>query len=108
MFTVGLKCLETDGDLTNIREAKLHMIDLCVRADGRLAGASVGSVQRDSEVNIVLHDTSGDVTENPPHETVLRPRDTILVLAPLERLVVLSAENHPERRESVEEPTELA
>eukprot|EP00036_Acanthoecidae_sp_10tr_P014128 CAMPEP_0206294754 /NCGR_PEP_ID=MMETSP0106_2-20121207/4819_1 /ASSEMBLY_ACC=CAM_ASM_000206 /TAXON_ID=81532 /ORGANISM="Acanthoeca-like sp., Strain 10tr" /LENGTH=1315 /DNA_ID=CAMNT_0053725397 /DNA_START=71 /DNA_END=4018 /DNA_ORIENTATION=+ len=28
VFTVGIKSLEADGDLTNIKESKLHMIDL--------------------------------------------------------------------------------
>lgn len=28
VFTVVIKSLESDGDLTNIKEAKLHMIDL--------------------------------------------------------------------------------
>jgi Trk K+ transport system NAD-binding subunit len=76
-------------------DAKLHMTDLTITSDGSLAGKLVGKVQTEFGVNIVMYRGPQGVSINPPHDTPLGPNDTVVVLAPLPRLVELEAANHP-------------
>jgi hypothetical protein len=43
-----------------------------------------------------MHHAPGGVNINPGHATVLTPRDTVLVIAPVDRLLALEAENQPQ------------
>lgn len=74
---------------------QVHLIDMTICADSRLAGTLVGDVQGDKQINIVLHQGPDGVNVNPDHDVRLRPGDTILVIAPIERLVKLEAANRP-------------
>jgi Trk K+ transport system NAD-binding subunit len=71
----------------------LHLIDLTVHPDGRLVGRTVGDIQGDSQVNIVMHHQGTCVNVNPGHDLRLAAGDEILVIAPLERLHRLEREN---------------
>jgi Trk K+ transport system NAD-binding subunit len=74
---------------------RVHLTDLTIRAGGSLVGRSVGDIQADKEVNIVMHRGPSGVNVNPGHDLVLAASDTILVIAPMERLVDLESANQP-------------
>ncbi|RUL88316.1 potassium channel family protein [Tautonia sociabilis] len=75
----------------------VHLIDLTIEPGGDLVGRSVGEIQADRQVNIVMHHGPGGTNVNPDHEIVLRPGDEILAIAPIARLVDLERLNR--RRE---------
>jgi Trk K+ transport system NAD-binding subunit len=75
--------------------SKLHLTDVTVMAEGTLAGRQVGDVQKQYAVNIVMHRGAQGVLINPGHDTVLGAGDTLLVIAPMERLVALEDANEP-------------
>jgi Trk K+ transport system NAD-binding subunit len=85
-------------------DARLHMTDLTVSPDGSLVGRLVGKVQAEFGANIVMYRGPQGVTINPPHETPLGPNDTVVVVAPLQRLVELEAANHPPAATTVPRP----
>jgi Trk K+ transport system NAD-binding subunit len=74
----------------------LHLTDVTIHAGGQLAGQTVGAIQAGNAVNIVMHQGPAGVNVNPGHSTVLGPGDTILVIAPMDRLLALEAGNHPD------------
>jgi Trk K+ transport system NAD-binding subunit len=75
--------------------SKLHLTDVTVMAEGTLAGRQVGDVQKAYAVNIVMHRGAQGVLINPGHDTVLGAGDTLLVIAPMDRLVALEDANEP-------------
>ena len=74
---------------------KVHMTDIVIHPEGKLIGKNVGTIQADTIVNIVMHQGAEGVNVNPGHSIVLAAGDTILVIAPLDRLIALEGENHP-------------
>lgn len=72
---------------------EVHLTDLTIRRDSRLAGRSVGEVQADKQVNIVMYQGAAGVNVNPDPDIVLGEGDTILVIAPMEPLLRLEALN---------------
>jgi voltage-gated potassium channel len=78
--------------------SKLHLTDVTVAAEGRLAGRSVGDIQKAYAVNIVMHRGAQGVLINPGHDTVLGAGDTLLVISLMERLVALEEANEPPER----------
>ncbi|HMF12342.1 MAG TPA: NAD-binding protein [Gemmataceae bacterium] len=75
-------------------DARLHLTDLTIAPNSALAGRAVGDVQANYAVNLVMHRAARGVDVNPAHENLLAPGDTVLVIAPMERLVELEAANH--------------
>lgn len=73
----------------------LHLTDINIDSAGALAGRTVGEVQEKLRVNLIMLRGAGGVTVNPGHEVVLRPDDTVLVIAPMEKLVELEEANQP-------------
>src|SRR5262249_4080926 len=73
----------------------LHLIDLSIDAAGTLRGQKAGAVQSSYAVNIVMHQGPEGANINPAHATVLEPGDSVVVIAPLDRLLALEADNHP-------------
>jgi Trk K+ transport system NAD-binding subunit len=73
----------------------LHLTDLTVDPAGRLQGQDVGAIQAEYAVNIVMHQRPSGVDINPQHATVLGAGDSIVVIAPIERLLALEAANQP-------------
>jgi Trk K+ transport system NAD-binding subunit len=71
----------------------VHLTDLTIAANGRLAGCTIGQLQEDSTVNVVMHQGESGVHVNPGPNIVLRPGDTILVIAPMDPLLRLVALN---------------
>ncbi|HUG89290.1 MAG TPA: NAD-binding protein [Planctomycetaceae bacterium] len=71
----------------------LHLIDLTVEPDGRLAGRTVGDIQSQYDVNIVMHQGASGVNVNPGHDLPLAAGDVFLVMATMERLIDLQADN---------------
>src|SRR5206468_4274408 len=76
-----------------LAEQALHLTDLNVCPTGGLVGRTVGAVQAETRVNVVMHHGVGGVDVNPPHGVVLCPGDEILVIAPIERLIELERLN---------------
>jgi voltage-gated potassium channel len=74
---------------------QLHLTDLTVCPTGSLVGRTVGSIQADTQVNIVMHQGPSGVDVNPAHGVTLGPDDIVLVIAPIDRLVALEALNEP-------------
>ena len=72
----------------------VHLTDLTVRPGSALVGRTVGDIQADKTVNIVMHRGPEGVNINPGHDVVLGPNDAVLVIAPKDRLVDLEAANH--------------
>jgi voltage-gated potassium channel len=72
---------------------QVHLTDLVVAGGGGLVGRTVGEVQGSRGVNIVMHQGGSGVDVNPAHAVVLGAGDTILVIAPMARLVELEAAN---------------
>src|SRR5262245_21537576 len=73
----------------------VHLTDLVVSPDGKLVGRTVGDIQADKRLNIVMHQGPDGVNVNPDCDIVLKPGDTILVIAPMEPLLNLEALNQP-------------
>jgi Trk K+ transport system NAD-binding subunit len=72
----------------------VHLTDLTIDPAGSLVGSTVGVAQARNQVNIVMHQGPSGVNINPDHAIVLGAGDTILVIAPLDRLRALEAQNH--------------
>src|SRR5262249_7214857 len=72
---------------------QVHLTDLTICPTGRLVGQTVGDIQSDKRINIVMHQSacSGEVHVNPDPHILLGPGDTILVIAPMEPLMTLEA-----------------
>ncbi len=74
----------------------VHFTDLTICPTGRLVGWSVGELQSDKRINIVMQQGSQGVNVNPDPQIVLQPGDTILVIAPMDSLLTLEAMNQPQ------------
>jgi len=73
----------------------VHLTDLVIDPAGGLAGRTVGSIQADKQANVVMHQGPSGVDVNPGGGVELHPGDTILVIAPVDRLLDLEALNRP-------------
>jgi voltage-gated potassium channel len=73
----------------------VHLTDLTICPASRLAGWTVGDLQSDKRINIVMQQGSQGVNVNPDPQTLLESGDTILVIAPMESLLTLEAMNQP-------------
>jgi Trk K+ transport system NAD-binding subunit len=71
----------------------VHLTDVIISPTGGLVGRTVGAVQAEHVVNVVMHHGPSGVNINPSHTVTLAPGDTLLVIAPMERLVALEAKN---------------
>ncbi len=74
---------------------QVHLTDITINATGSLVGQTVGDVQTDKRINIVMHQSGADVHVNPDPETAFGPGDTILVIAPMDALLLLESLNRP-------------
>jgi Trk K+ transport system NAD-binding subunit len=74
----------------------VHLTDIVVSPTGKLAGKTVGEIQADKRLNIVMHQGPDGVNVNPDASITLSPSDTILVIAPMEPLLELEALNNTE------------
>lgn len=73
----------------------LHLIDLTVAPDSALAGLTIGVIQADKTLNVVMHSGPDGVNVNPGPEIRLQTGDELLVIAPMERLLEFEALNQP-------------
>jgi Trk K+ transport system NAD-binding subunit len=72
---------------------QVHLTDITICPTGRLVGRTVGEIQSDKEINVVMHQSEGAVDVNPDSDIRLEPGDTILVIAPMGPLLALEAMN---------------
>ncbi len=73
----------------------LHLIDLRICPTGGLVGRTVGEIQADKQVNIVMYHGPQEVNVNPGHNITFGPNDEVLVIAPMDRLIELESLNQP-------------
>lgn len=73
----------------------LYLIDLSICPTGKLVGRTVGEIQADEQVNIVMHNGPSGVNVNPGHEIIFEAGDEVLAIAPMERLIELESQNRP-------------
>jgi Trk K+ transport system NAD-binding subunit len=71
----------------------VHLTDVTVHPGGGLVNLTIGQLQADKQVNVVMHSGPSGVNVNPDHDVVLAPNDTMLVIAPLDRLRGLESAN---------------
>ncbi len=72
---------------------QVHLTDITICPTGRLVGRTVGEIQSDKRINIVMHQGGLGVNVNPDAQILLEPGDIILVIAPLEPLLMLESMN---------------
>jgi Trk K+ transport system NAD-binding subunit len=85
----------------------VHFTDITICPTGRLVGWSVGEIQSDKRINIVMQQGPQGVNVNPDSQIVLQPGDTILVIAPMDALLTLEAMNQPQDGAAVPQPLEV-
>jgi Trk K+ transport system NAD-binding subunit len=73
----------------------VHLSDLTICPGSRLVGRTVGEIQADKRLNIVMHQGKDGVNVNPDAAVPLLAGDAILVIAPMEPLLALEALNQP-------------
>jgi Trk K+ transport system NAD-binding subunit len=74
---------------------RVYLIDLVIHPGGGLVGRTVGQIQADRHVNVVMHHGTDGTNVNPSHDVLLGPADEILVIAPMNHLLDLQALNQP-------------
>ncbi len=72
---------------------QVHLTDITIQPTGRLVGLTVGDIQTDKRINIVMQHGSSGVHVNPDPHVPLEPGDTILVIAPMDALLALESWN---------------
>jgi voltage-gated potassium channel len=75
---------------------QVHLTDITIHPGGRLVGQTVGDVQTDKRINIVMQQGATGVHVNPDPQLYLDAGDTILVIAPMEAILSLEAANQPQ------------
>jgi voltage-gated potassium channel len=85
----------------------VHFTDLTICPTGRLVGLSVGVIQSDKTINIVMQQGSQGVNVNPDPQIMLEAGDTILVIAPMDALLTLEAMNQPHDEGARPAPTPI-
>jgi Trk K+ transport system NAD-binding subunit len=74
----------------------VHFTDLAICSTGRLVGRTVGDIQSDKRINVVMQQGGRGVHVNPDPHTLLEAGDTILVIAPMDALLALESMNQPQ------------
>jgi Trk K+ transport system NAD-binding subunit len=83
----------------------VHLVDLTIAPEGTLVGQTIGNIQHDRQVNIVMHHGRDGTNVNPDHGVVLGPGDEVLVIAPIDRLVDLERMNRPRENQTTPAPS---
>jgi Trk K+ transport system NAD-binding subunit len=77
------QCIQMDGQT-------IHVADVIVQ---RLPSQTVGAVQKDFGVSVVLHKRKAGSASMPAPETLVHPGDTLVVAAPIEKMHQLEDAN---------------
>ncbi len=72
---------------------QVHLTDITIHPTGRLVGLTIGDIQTDKRLNVVMQQGSTGVHVNPDPHIPLEPGDTILVIAPMDALLALESWN---------------
>jgi Trk K+ transport system NAD-binding subunit len=72
---------------------QVHLTDITIRHTGRLVGLTIGDIQSDKRINVVMQQGSTGVHVNPDPHIRLEPGDTVLVIAPMDALLSLESWN---------------
>jgi Trk K+ transport system NAD-binding subunit len=75
----------------------VHFTDITICPTGRLVGITVGEIQADKQINVVMQQGACGVNVNPDPEIVLEAGDTILVIAPMDALLTFESMNQPHK-----------
>lgn len=83
----------------NIDGEDFSTIKLVVSERSFMAGRSVGDLQREEKMDIVLIGHNGITTVQPPHDVIVQAGDTVVIFAKHERSLAVAARNHqPKKR----------
>ncbi len=74
----------------------VQLTDLTIHESGKLVGKTVGEIQADRRVNVVMHHTESGDEIDPSLSNVLRPGDVILVIAAMNAMLELEKLNQPD------------
>jgi Trk K+ transport system NAD-binding subunit len=74
---------------------QVHLTDVQIGSAGRLIGRTIGEIQADNRINVVMHQSRRGVDVNPGPDAVLEAGDTVLVIAPLAVLLEFEQQNQP-------------
>jgi Trk K+ transport system NAD-binding subunit len=77
------QCIQMDGQTIHVADVLIH----------RLASQTVGAVQKDFGVSVVLHKKKAGSASMPGPETPVHPGDTLVVAAPIEKMHQLEDAN---------------
>ena len=67
----------------------LHVADVCVAEGSLLAGRTVGEIQQQHVVNVIMHKRDGQTLVNPEHALCVQSNDRMLIIAPIDRIARL-------------------
>ena len=74
----------------------VHLSDLTIHEKGRLAGKTIGEIQADRQINVVMHQSETGEDVDPSPRNVLNAGDVILVIASMVPMLELEAMNQPQ------------
>lgn len=72
---------------------RVYLVDLAIDPQGGLAGRNVGDVQQREGVSIIMYQGPEGVSANPGYDVILHGGDTLLVIAPMDKLLALEESN---------------
>ena len=67
----------------------LHVADVCVAEGSLLAGRTLGEIQQQHVVNVIMHKRDGQTLVNPEHALCVQSNDRMLIIAPIDRIARL-------------------
>ena len=86
---VGVEITQT----LRVNDQDYSMVRLSVQPDSFLEGSTVGALQRDNEMDIVLYAHEGDPEVQPAHDLMVQRGDTLVIFARHERILSIIERN---------------
>ena len=80
-----------------INGQEYSMLRLTVAPNSFMDGQTVGDLQRENDMDIVLHGCNGDNEVQPPRATVVRAGDTVVIFARHDRILNVVERNRARR-----------
>jgi Trk K+ transport system NAD-binding subunit len=86
---VGIEIAQT----LHIRGVDYSMIRLQVEPGSFLAGATIGQLQRENDMDVVLHGQGDDLEVQPRHDTLVQGSDMLVIFARHDRIIEIANRN---------------
>jgi Trk K+ transport system NAD-binding subunit len=81
-----------------INNIDYSMIRLTVEPGSFMDGRNVGDLQRNEDIDIVLHGSGGEVEVQPAHDVVIKPGDTMVIFARHTTILSVMSRNRPKAK----------